>query len=59
MRAIFMSGALHLFNYMMTILDSEPEEIEADARRMELIANELGAFQEELVQRVARAKGSA
>lgn len=59
MRNAFMAGAQHLFSSILTIIDPGEDATPDDMRRMELIANELEAFGEELKLRVAKTGGSA
>jgi len=44
MRNAFFAGAQHLFSSILTMLDSGPNETEADLSRMDLIDKELRSF---------------
>lgn len=46
-RLAFLAGADHLFSSMMQIMDKQSEPTEDDMRRMDLISNEMLAFQKE------------
>jgi len=58
MRRAYMLGAQHLFTSMMGMLDPGPDETPDDIRRMELIAQELDTFRDEMLM-AAKTKGTA
>lgn len=55
MRMAFFAGAQHLFGSLMAVMDGDREPTKADLQRVSLIADELGAFVEELKARVSDA----
>jgi hypothetical protein len=59
MRMVFMAGAAHLFATINTVMDPGDELSERDLRRMDMVAEELHAFGQEVRLRIAGTKGSA
>jgi hypothetical protein len=59
MRLAYMAGAQHLFASIIHTMDPDAEPTEADMNRMQLINDELSAFDEEIRLRVARAASRA
>jgi hypothetical protein len=59
MRIAYLAGAQHVFASLVTMLDPEPEETEADLRRMEAIDAEMEAVQAELALALASPRGRA
>jgi hypothetical protein len=58
LRWAFMAGAQHLFSSIMVVLDADAEPTDADMRRMDLISEELKAFEKEMAAALP-VKGSA
>lgn len=59
MRYSYMAGAQHLFASMFSMLDPGIEDTGDDLRRMEMIADEMNAFSQEMELRFSKTKGNA
>jgi hypothetical protein len=59
MRLAYMAGAQHMFASLIGIMDEDRKPTADDMKRMELIANELKGYEQELALWVAKTKGQA
>lgn len=50
-RRCFFAGAITLFDALILILEPGPEPTDADLRRMDLLADELDRFRQDLLER--------